>query len=95
MFKHWSAAVSTHLSLSDCPQSFNHRQFDVHIGSLIQKSHHRLHHPRCSLFELGMFLGKEENLVIEQVPITSVLADGYDGNQEARGSSEIRSLKTM
>jgi hypothetical protein len=39
-----------------------------------------------------MFLRKDEHLVVEKAPVAGVLADGDDGNQEARGSGEVRSL---
>jgi len=82
----------TYLALGDCPQSLDNRELDIRIGSIIQEAHHRLHHPRCGLLELGMFLGEEEHLVIEEVPIAGVFSDGDDGDQEARCRGEVGSL---
>jgi hypothetical protein len=39
-----------------------------------------------------MFLREDEHLVVEKAPVAGVLADGDDGNQEARSSGEVRSL---
>jgi hypothetical protein len=39
-----------------------------------------------------MFLREDQDLVIEKAPVAGVLADGDDGNQEARSSGEIGSL---
>lgn len=39
-----------------------------------------------------MFLREDEHLIVEKAPVAGVLADGDDGNQEARGSGEIRGL---
>lgn len=39
-----------------------------------------------------MFLREDEHLVVEKAPVAGVLADSDDGDQEARGRSEIRSL---
>lgn len=70
----------TYLALGDCPQSLNNRQLDIQIRSVIQELHHRLHHPRRGLLELGMFLGEEEHLVVEEVPVAGFLGDGDDGD---------------
>lgn len=39
-----------------------------------------------------MFLREDEHLVVEKAPVAGVLADGDDGNQEARSGGEIRGL---
>ena len=39
-----------------------------------------------------MFLREKEDLVVEESPVAGILADGNDGDQEARGSSQIRCL---
>lgn len=84
--------ICIHLSFGHCPQCLDDRELDIHIGSIVQELHHLLHHPRRGLLELGMFLGEEEHLVVEEGPVTSVLADGNDGNQKTGCSGEIRSL---
>jgi hypothetical protein len=82
----------SYLAFSDRSESLDYRELDVEVWRIIQKLHHLLHHPRRRLLKLSMFLGEDEHLVVEKAPVTGVLANGDDGNQEAGGRSEIRSL---
>ena len=42
-----------------------------------------------------MFLREQEDLVIKQVPITSILADGDNSDQNPRRSSKVGSLTML
>ena len=39
-----------------------------------------------------MFLGEEEHLVVEEIPVAGVLGDGDDGDQEARCRGKVGGL---
>jgi hypothetical protein len=45
------------------------------------------------LLELAMLLGEEEDLVVEKIPVSGVLADRYDGDEKAGCSWQIRGLR--
>lgn len=92
MFDSYDIKTAAYLSFSDCPQCLNNRQLDIHVRRLIQELHYRLHHPRCGLLELGMFLGEKEHLVIEEVPVAGIFADCDNSNQETRCCGKIGGL---
>lgn len=70
-----SRCLGTDLSLRDGSQGLDDRELGIHVRCLVQELHDRLHHPRNSLLELAMFLGKKKNLVVEEVPVTGIFAD--------------------
>jgi hypothetical protein len=72
---------STYLAFGHGSQRLDHRQFHIYARRLIQELHHRLDHPRCGLFELSMFLGEQEHLVIEEIPVARVFGDCDDGDK--------------
>ena len=83
---------ATDLPFRHCPQGLDDGQLHIQVGRLLQESHHHLDHPRNRLLQLGMFLGEEEDLFVEETPVAGVLAQCDDGDKQAGGGRQIRSL---
>lgn len=81
-----------YLALGHCAQGLNNGQLDLQTRCLVNERHHLLHHLRCGLLELGMFLGEEQHLIVQKIPVARVLADSDNRNQKSRSSRQIGCL---
>lgn len=82
------------LSLCHCTQGLDDLDFSVDARDFAENVNDGLDHLLDGLLELAMFLGEDSDLVAEQVPITGILAEGDDGNEESGCGGKIGSLHT-
>lgn len=81
------------LALGHGAQRLDDRQLGLEVGGLVEELHDLLYHARDGLLELPMLLGQHERLVVEELPVAGIFADGDDGDEDAGCRGEVGGLE--
>jgi ABC-type uncharacterized transport system ATPase subunit len=72
-----------YLALRHCSQRFDDAHLSLQTRRIINEPHNNLHHLGDGLFELAMLLAQELDLLIQQTPVTAILAYCHDRNEQS------------
>ncbi len=70
--------TGAYFAFRDRPQRLDYTHLSLHVRRLIDPAHDNLHHLGNRLLELAMFLAQQLYLLVEQAPVTAILAYCHD-----------------
>ena len=80
------------LALGHDAQRLDDGQLRLQVWGLAEEAHDGLHHAGDGLLELAVFLGQDEGLVAEELPVAGIFAECDDGDEDSGGGCEVGRL---